>query len=704
MLCEYCEGEDNLKYANPLIESVDKLLITTKDTIVRKRLLKAKAQGYLFKANYYQFKDGLSSPKVLTYMNKMLSICEDQNDEAGIIEASLGISDYYFSQGKIIQQLECFESGLAHAKKINWQKGIVRFTMEIAFLYAEQDDTLQALRYLDKAISAKKLIIDEKEDARGLVVLGNFYMQLLYYKEAIDHYLKAIKLYTLKGETQTIGDLHEKIGCAYLEKREYPEALIHLNKSTEIGEKTNDIRLIYFTLLSTGRVYQHMGNFTKSIELHKEAFALAEQSGSPEAIMSSCIYLTKDYFEKGDYKNAKLYSDRALSILDGKGSVQHTYEREKLAYKIDSASNNYKDAYLHYQRYIALKNKLNKEEFNKKATRDKFQSDLEKQKMSDKAEQEKKDAIYTEEKQKQKIIIYSVSAGLLLLFLLVLFILRGLRQKQKANLELLSKNEVIAQQKHLVEEKHKEITDSINYAERIQRSFLASKELLDKHLKDYFIFFKPKDIVSGDFYWAETLTNGNFVLATADSTGHGVPGAIMSLLNIMSLEKSIEHKTDPAEILNETRKTIITRLKKDGSPEGGKDGMDVSLIIFDFKNKQLQIAAANNPVWIIRQSELIEIKPDKMPVGKHDKDKETFNTHVIDLLPGDLIYTTTDGFADQFGGPNGKKFMSKNLKELMLKNSDLLISEQKQNLESAFDSWINSYEQVDDVTIIGIRV
>ena len=224
------------------------------------------------------------------------------------------------------------------------------------------------------------------------------------------------------------------------------------------------------------------------------------------------------------------------------------------------------------------------------------------------------------------------------------------------------------------------------------------------NLINYFIFFKPKDIVSGDFYWAENLQNGNFILATADSTGHGVPGAIMSLLNITSLEKAVEHLNNPADILNHTRQTIINRLKRDGSSEGGKDGMDCSLIVFDFKNKQLQIAVANNPVWIVRDNSLIEIKADKMPVGKHDKDQEPFTLHTIDMEIGDIIYTLTDGFPDQFGGEKGKKFMSKNLKELLVKHSNLNMHEQKEILNKYFLNWIGNMEQVDDVTLIGIKI
>lgn len=309
-------------------------------------------------------------------------------------------------------------------------------------------------------------------------------------------------------------------------------------------------------------------------------------------------------------------------------------------------------------------------------------------------------------------ILLLFSAGIIVVIAIIRSREKAL-QKRQAELErivderteeVVNKAKEISRQKELIEEKQKEIVDSINYAERIQKSFMATKKSLDENLGDYFIFFKPKDIVSGDFYWSAQLTNGNFALVTADSTGHGVPGAIMSLLNITSLEKAIEKQVLPNEILNETRKTIIERLKNDGSVEGGKDGMDCSMCVFDHKNMKLQIAAAHNPVWIIRGHEAIEIKADKMPVGKHDKQDTSFSLTEVPIQRGDLVITLTDGFGDQFGGIKGKKFMNKKLRELIVQNAHLPMNEQKLFLEKTFDAWKNDLEQVDDVCIIGIRI
>ena len=274
-------------------------------------------------------------------------------------------------------------------------------------------------------------------------------------------------------------------------------------------------------------------------------------------------------------------------------------------------------------------------------------------------------------------------------------------QKQDAE----KQRDIAKHQKELVEQAHREITDSINYAERIQRSFLATDDILDANLEEYFVFFQPKEVVSGDFYWADKLSNGNFAMVNADSTGHGVPGAIMSILNISSIEKAIEQKLlEPASIFNSTRKTIIERLKKDGSPDGGKDGMDASIICFDFPSNKFTYTAAQNPIWIVRDGALTEIKPEKMPVGKHDKDKVPFVGGVFEMKKGDVIYTLTDGFQDQFGGLKGKKFMVKKMREYILSISHLPMKEQYTRISEVFSNWKGDTEQVDDVCVIGVRV
>ncbi|MBC7861989.1 MAG: SpoIIE family protein phosphatase, partial [Bacteroidia bacterium] len=302
----------------------------------------------------------------------------------------------------------------------------------------------------------------------------------------------------------------------------------------------------------------------------------------------------------------------------------------------------------------------------------------------------------------------TVCAFVLLLLVYLIFRWRtaALRKdKEKLEQTVKLRTSEVVHQKEVIEVKHKEITDSIHYAERIQFGLLASKKLLDENLNDYFILFKPKAGVSGDFYWATKLSNNNFVIVTADSTGHGVPGAIMSILNIACLKETLmQGIISPDLFLNETRRLIIENLKNDGSAEGGKDGMDGSLLSFDFTTNIMTCASANNPILIIRGNELIEIKGDRMPIGKHEKDQSPFSLKTFNLIKGDLVYTTSDGFADQFGGASGKKFKYKQLQELLLSISKEPMQVQKQKLNDIFDSWKGNLEQIDDVCLIGIRI
>jgi len=263
----------------------------------------------------------------------------------------------------------------------------------------------------------------------------------------------------------------------------------------------------------------------------------------------------------------------------------------------------------------------------------------------------------------------------------------------------------ILEQKEIIELKQKEILDSINYAKRIQFSLLAGNKLLEQHLPEHFVLFNPKDVVSGDFYWA-TPVEGGFMYITADCTGHGVPGAFMSLLNMSLLRRVInENKlTRPDLVLNTVRTEIDKALNSEGSVEESKDGMDAVLCKLDLTNMQLEYAAANNSFYIIRDNALITCKADKMPVGKGHDDSISFTYNRVALQKGDLIYTLTDGYADQFGGIKGKKFRYKQLEEMLLSVHHLPMKEQLKLLNQTFIDWRGNLEQVDDVLIIGIRV
>lgn len=265
--------------------------------------------------------------------------------------------------------------------------------------------------------------------------------------------------------------------------------------------------------------------------------------------------------------------------------------------------------------------------------------------------------------------------------------------------EISNKNVELGLRNNIIEEKQKEILDSINYAKRIQYTLLAHKDVLQQNLSDYFLIFKPKDIVSGDFYWA-TQHNDKFYLAVCDSTGHGVPGAFMSLLNIGFLSEAIKEKDllQPNEVLNYVRQRLIDTISKDEQ----KDGMDAILLCFDKVNGVVTYSAANNQAVIVKNNEIKLLFKDKMPVGKGESTK-SFNLYTLDIVKGDTVYLYTDGFADQFGGPKGKKLKYKTLNELLLKNSSLHLSIQAELLTDEFIRWKGDLEQVDDVCLMGIK-
>jgi serine phosphatase RsbU (regulator of sigma subunit) len=300
--------------------------------------------------------------------------------------------------------------------------------------------------------------------------------------------------------------------------------------------------------------------------------------------------------------------------------------------------------------------------------------------------------------------LWSVIFGLSLILLFTGFILRSLNITNKQKKIIEAQNKETQQQKKIIEEKNKDITDSIHYAKRIQTALLRDEEHISKHLPEHFILFLPKDIVSGDFYWAAEKED-LWYFGVADCTGHGVPGAIMSMLGVSFLNDIAfsEQAISPAEILEKLRTRVVQELRQADESIGNKDGMDISLCCLNLKTFELQWAGANNALNYIQAGELKEVKADKQPIGYHPQQKP-FTNHQIQLQKGDGIYIYSDGYADQFGGPKGKKLTYKKLDSLIVSNHQLPMKEQKNNLKQLFDDWKGQLEQLDDVCIVGIKL
>jgi serine phosphatase RsbU (regulator of sigma subunit) len=318
--------------------------------------------------------------------------------------------------------------------------------------------------------------------------------------------------------------------------------------------------------------------------------------------------------------------------------------------------------------------------------------------------------------EKQRLLIYFTIIALVLVSGLVYYIYRGYKIKKEANIKLEEKNRLISAQKDeiqkqkeiaesqrdLIAYQKKHITDSIHYAKRIQTALLPSLELFSDEI-EHFVLYKPRDIVSGDFYWVAKI-DGKQVVIAADCTGHGVPGAFMSMLGVSLLNEIILNKKiiQPDQVLNILREYVINSLKQSVQTSGVKDGLDMCICLIDFKNNKMQFAGANNPLWIISGGQLNEIKGDKMPVAIHDN-MLPFTNHIVDLKKGDTFYIFSDGYADQFGGPQQKKILNKNFKMLLQNFQDLPMLEQGARIDEFFEGWRKELEQIDDVCVIGIR-
>ncbi|MCB0379688.1 MAG: tetratricopeptide repeat protein, partial [Flavobacteriales bacterium] len=528
--------------------------------------------------------------------------------------------------------------------------------------------------------------------------IGSIYADQKDFLKALEYYNKSLELADRINDKEGVGVSLNNIGAIYKELKDFSNALKYFSKSLKIFEELENSYGVSSLLDNMGVIYQYQGNMTKSMDCFVKSLKLCEELDDKSGVASSLNNIGTNYIAQKKYNKALDYCSKSMEMSMELGfpeSIKVSANKLSIIYQ---QQGNYKKALEMRNLEILMKDSLNNEATQKATAQQQAKYEYEKQKAIDDATHDKQIALEQEEQKKQQIISVSIGMGLFLVVIFLAFVFNRLQVTRKQKI-------VIEQQRDLVEHAHKEIKDSINYAERIQRSFLATSDLLNENLKDYFVFFQPKDVVSGDFYWAGKLTNNQFAILNADSTGHGVPGAIMSILNISSIEKAVEKGiTNPAQIFNDTRKTIIERLKKDGSLDGGKDGMDATMISFDFANNKLNYVAAQNPIWIIRNNNLIEIKPEKIPVGKHDNDNIPFIGGEFETKKGDVIYTLTDGFQDQFGGENGKKFKVKPFKTFLISISHLPMNKQKEKIEETFINWKGKEEQVDDVCIVGIKI
>lgn len=635
------------------------------------------------------------------------------------------------------------EKALVISKRVKWEKGIAASYGSLGSYYYLKSDYTKALDYYFRALKSNENSGNRKRAANNLNNIGIIYKEQANYEKALEYYSRALEIQREFGSKNGMANALNNIAGVHSSKGENESALKFYSEAAVFFEEAkNDIGLAT-SLNNIGVIHEKLGNRAKALEFYSKALVIEKESGNDNGVAMTLGNMGLLQIAMGKHSEAEKNLKTALKMSEQIESLDLMKEANGYLSDLYEEIGRFELALFHYKNHIKLRDSLLNDEKIKEALEQELQFDYEKKKTIDSvanakerevknAEIDKKNAELAQQNTEIKArrtqqILSFIGLGLVLIFAFFMYNRFKVTQKQKSIIEI-QKTEVerqreyaeeqqyiAEQQKHLVEEKNKEILDSINYAKRIQEAILPSKDSLVENLKNGFVLYKPKDIVAGDFYWLERV--GDMVyFAAADCTGHGVPGALVSVVCSNALTKALleEEISESGKILDRARELVIEKFSKSGSDV--KDGMDISLCRLDIKNLKLQWSGANNPLWIVRNAknnfangspevlvELLETKPDKQPIGKYAEAKP-FTTHNLDLDSGDCIYIFTDGYSDQFGGNDGKKFKAASLKKLLLSLQDRSMDEQKTIIHQTFENWRGSLEQIDDVCIIGVKI
>ena len=571
-------------------------------------------------------------------------------------------------QGNVSKSLNYYQQSLIVYEKIDYKEGVASLLNNIASIYQNIDDIQSALEYFEKALK-------------------------IYH--SIDHVTGEVTVYNNIGKSyEAIGDLNK--------------SLESFNIGKDIAEENNDLLGLTTILNNMAGIFIIKGNQVKAMGFYTRALSLSKVIGDKEIMSIIYSNMGELHFNNNEILKAKKVSNEAYKIGQELGSPKLISKSTLLLSKIAHYHNDYKEAFEMKNLYLVMRDSVENMETQKLIFKQQSKYKYEAQKIIDDIKNEKLIAIEVTKKEKQKLLTYGISIGLVLIAIFLVFVFNRLRNTKK--------------QKGIIQIAHDKITDSISYAKYLQNAILPSSTEINKHFEDNFILYKPKDIVSGDFYWFENKVVNNkkiTLIAAADSTGHGVPGAMVSVVCSNALNRTVNELgiVEPAEILNNVRELVIKTFANSG--ENIKEGMDIALCAF--QDNKVIFSGANNPLWIIRKVDnvtkeqqienstviinnkaLLEFKGNKQPIGFYEIMKP-FTQVEIQLMKGDLLYFFSDGFSDQFGGDNNKRYKNKFLKKLLIEVSHLSMTEQKELINQEFEKWKGDLKQIDDVCIIGVK-
>jgi len=573
------------------------------------------------------------------------------------------------------------------------------------FLYKVLGEYEKSLSYHLKSLKIK----EQKKDSAGISIcmngIGGLYYSLENFPKALEYFLKETHIDSLLNNKENLIDNYGNIGVCYNDMAQPNKALTYYKLAEEIS-KSIGRKASADLLQNMGSLYLKNGDLEKAREYLNKALAYALQEDNIATIVVANIALGDLYAQRKEYPEAIRFEEEALLLSRQNKLIEQEIQTLRSISNTYARSGDYPRAFKYQTMFTELKDTLLKQEsaraiteMNTKYQTDKKEKQIEIQNLS---LAQQKLAL-----NKKQIIIYATAGGIGLMLLLSFFIYRGYRQKKQANVDLTEKNLIIAEKSKIVEEQHKDITDSIRYAQRIQQAILPPAKFWHELLPNSFVLYKPKDILSGDFYWIEQNADSVFV-AAADCTGHGVPGALMSLVNYNLLNKAVLEKnlTKPADILDEVNRSLTVSLHQTYNESAVRDGMDIALCAIHKKNRSAQFAGAFNGGYIFgKNGEFRELNGDKKPVGAFIEDKiASFTNQLVELKKGDRVFIFSDGYADQFGGHSGKKLKYTRLKQYLTESMHLDMPRQKEYLEACFNAWKANFEQVDDVLVIGFAI
>lgn len=679
----YCANEDSLlKVINAkTTSSTEKLKALSKIIYIYKRKDPAKADEYFnnyegiyktlkdttaFTAHYHNLKgfrlsyNGEQQSAVKHYELAEKEFLKEKNYEAlwGVYN---NFGSAYQNLNNLPKALEYYLKSMEIGEKYLDIGNTAGTAMNIGTIYAEQKMYPEALKYFRLSASVYSKVENSWGYGNDLNNIGQVY-SLIPIPDSSEYYYKAaIDVWNKLKDQQGLAMTYHNLGNLYSSSHKFSEAEDYLKRSLDLSYQMKDSYGITVNLSTLSRLAYTNGDKNKGLQYLLESVKYAEEHELVGLLTDNYKDLYKQYKKDGNYKLALEFHERFFALYDSTNSVEKNKQLKEMQEKYESG---------------------------------KKQVEIDQQKL----ELVDKDLKISEQNRQSMIYMFIIGFAIII----ISFVFYQFKQKQKSNKEILLQKNEVERQKEIVDEKQKEILDSITYAKRLQEAILPPTNLLKKHLPEHFILYKPKDIVAGDFYWFEK--KGDLLLvAAADCTGHGVPGAMVSVVCSNALHRTVNEFgiTEPGKILDKTRELVLETFAKSESEV--RDGMDISLIAMNTSNGQIQWSGANNSLWYLQSKEFKEIKAHKQSIGKIDN-PSVFPTHEINVKKGDTLYLITDGFADQFGGPKGKKFKYKQLMELILSLNQDSLAQQQEVLNTSFNNWRGDLEQVDDVTIIGIRV